>query len=385
MVAMVRAGVSMRAVARRYQTSLCTVQRWVGRAGPDRLDRVDWSDRPRVAKRIGRTTRELEDVVLSVRAELRATSDLGEYGAAAIHRALRDQHVVDRPAVRTINRILARRGAFDGRRRIRRPPPPRGWYLPEAAAGRAELDSFDVVTGLVIQGGPHVEVLNAISLHGSLIGSWPADAVTARSVVAVLIEHWQAVGLPTYAQFDNDTRFEGAHQHRDAISRVMRVCLGLGVVPVFTPVNEPSFQAALENLNGRWQSKVWARFHHDSLVTLIDRSDRFVRASRVRAAARIETAPPRQPFPRNWQFDLHAPPRGRIIFLRRSNEQGGVRLLGRTFPVDPLWPHRLVRCEVDLDAHVIRCYALRRRQPDDQPLLHEISHLLPQRRFRDRP
>ena len=166
--------------------------------------------------------------MITLRHELRTTSDLGDYGAAEIHRTLCERGAPEVPATRTIHRILERRGALDGQRRIHRPAPPPGWYLPDVAAGRAELD----------------------------------------------------VGLPTYAQFDNDTRFQGPHQHRDGVSRVMRLCLSLGVTPVFAPVREHGFQNAIENLNGRWQAKVWSRFHHESLAALCARSERFVRATR---------------------------------------------------------------------------------------------------------
>jgi hypothetical protein len=44
------------------------------------------------------------------------------------------QRVLPLPALRTSNRILQRHGAFDGQHRIRRPPPPPGWYLPNLAA-----------------------------------------------------------------------------------------------------------------------------------------------------------------------------------------------------------------------------------------------------------
>ncbi len=57
-----------------------------------------------------------------------------------------------------------------------RTPPPAGWYLPEVAAGRAELDSFDIVEGLALEGGLRVEVLNAVSLWGGLPGAWPQCA-----------------------------------------------------------------------------------------------------------------------------------------------------------------------------------------------------------------
>ena len=85
--------------------------------------------------------------------------------------------------------MLARRGALDARQRVRRRPPPRGWYLPEVAAQWAEVESLDVVEGLVIEGGPQVEVLNVISLQEGLVGSWPRPAITATIVTDARLEH----------------------------------------------------------------------------------------------------------------------------------------------------------------------------------------------------
>lgn len=383
MVAAVRRGASQRSVARQFRVSLPTVQRWVQRAHGRRLDRVDWADQPHTPRQTRRTDPALEDLMLTLRQDLKATSDLGEFGATAIQRALHAREESTIPSVRTIGRILDRRGALDGKRRLRRRPPPPGWYLPAVARGDAELDSFDIVEGLVIKDGPQVEVLNGISLHGGLVASWPSTAVSARSTVAHLIDHWRAVGLPRYAQFDNDTRFQGPHQWADVVSRVMRLCLSLEVVPVFAPPRETGFQAAIESYNGRWQAKVWARFQHESLAALQAQSDRYIAASRTRGALRLEGAPPRRAFPQAWQLDLQAPPQGRVIFLRRTTEAGATSLLGHTFPIDPLWPHRLVRCEVDLQGSVIRVYALRRREPADQPLLRELPYTLPTRPFRE--
>jgi len=292
------------------------------------------------------------------------------------------------PSVRTVHRIFERRGVLDASRRVRRPAPPPGWYLADLAAGKVELDSFDVVEGLVIgktadAAAVDVEVLNAVSLFGGLVGSWPAGVVTAKFAVDCALARWRTVGLPRYAQFDNDTGFQGAHQWPDTFGRVTRVCLSLGVVPVFAPPRETGFQAAIENYNGRWQAKVWARFTHESLEGLEAQSGRYVAASRLRAAARIEAAPARRPFPEVWALDLQAAPRGRIIYLRRTGAAGGVELLGRRFEVDATWPHRLVRAEVDLDAGQIRFYALRRRDPAHQPLLREVAYKMPRKRFQE--
>ena len=383
MVAEVRAGASMRAVARAHDVGLSTVQWWCHRARGRPLDRVDWSDRSPIPRKVQRTAAAVEDLVLVLRRELKETSDLGEYGARALQRELlaRGQALV--PSVRTIGRILERRGALDSRRRLRRPPPPQGWYLPEVAARRAELDSFDIVEGLALEGGVRLEVLNVISLHGGLPGSWPQALVTAKTSVEALVAHWREFGRPAYAQFDNDTIFQGGHRGQDVLGRVVRTCLRLDVIPIFAPPRESGFQAAIENVNGRWQAKVWARFYHDSLAALQERSRRYVSAYRQRAAARVEGAPPRRPFPAPWQPDLQARPEGVVIFIRRTSETGTVSLLGRTFEADPLWPHRLVRCEVDLSAETVRIYALRRREPNHQPLLRDTPYVFPRKTFHE--
>lgn len=379
MVEAVRRGASVRVAAKRFGVSHPTVIYWLRHAEGKRLHRVDWSDRPRGPRKpANRTPRDLERLVLTIRRQLKKHSVLGEFGAEAIHRALLERDSQNLPSTRTIGRILDRSGALDGRRRIRRAAPPPGWYLPELADAEAELDSFDVIEDLVIKGGVNVDVLTGISLHGALPVAWPKAGITAINTVECLISHWREFGLPTYAQFDNDTRFQGPHQHPDAIGRVIRLCLSLGVTPVFAPPRETGFQAAIENFNGRWQVVVWSRFRHRSRADVRRRSDAYLAARRVRAAARIEAAPPRRPFPKRWRLDLEASLRGRIIFLRRTDEGGGVNLLARHFHVDRLWLHRLVRAEVDLEGAVIRFYALRRREPEWQPMLKEVKYKLPQ-------
>jgi hypothetical protein len=383
MVAAVRKGQSLRAVARQFGVGVATVASWVERAEGQRLDRVDWSDRCSTPHKTRRTEHSLEDRVLRMRREL-AQSDLGALGADAIRQALLDQGLTKVPSVRTINRILGRRGALDGKKRTRRPAPPKGWYLPEVAAAKAELDQIDIVEGLVIKDGPHVEVLNAVSLHGGLTASWPvASPVTTKLTVTALLEHWREVGLPGFVQFDNDMIFQGTHRYPDALGRVIRMSLSLGVVAVFVPPNEMGFQAMIESYNGWWQARVWARWQHPDLAALQERSLRHVVALRQHRAARIEAAPARRAFPADWRLDLKKRPAGRLVYLRRTNPQGEVTLLGKTWKLSEVWPSRLVRCEVDLDADKIRFHTLRRKEPASQPQIQEVDYRLPNRGFQD--
>lgn len=382
MVAAARRGQSLRKVARRFGVALATLQRWLERAKGQRLDRVDWSDRPDAPRHTQRTSRRIERRILQIRKQLQ-DSVLGECGAAAIRRQLSREQVAPCPSVRTIGRVLERRGALDGRRRVRRSPPPRGWYLSAVMARREELDSFDTIEGLAIFRKSHLCILTGVSLHGGLVFAQPRPQFKAQTVAEALLAHWREVGLPAFAQFDNDNRFVGPKQHRDAVGRVIRLCLSLGVIPIFAPPNEVGFQASIEHFNGRWQSKVWARRTYRGVKQLQQGSAAFISAARERAATRIDAAPQRRPIPRRWRFDGQKPLTGMIIFLRRTNDAGQVQLLGRTWLVDPQWTHRLVRAEVDLDLHQLRFYALRRREPDDQPLLRTTPYTLPHRPLKD--
>lgn len=385
MVRAVREGQSVRSVARQFGFSHATVLMWVKRAKGVRPDRMDWSDRPSGSERAwNRTKQKIEEKVLQTRRFLKTKSTLGEFGAVAIERELRAQMIGDVPCVRTLARILKREGAVDGHGRVRRPAPPRGWYLPDVAQRRAELDSFDIIEDLRIQNGPWFSVLTGMSLHGHLAAAWPAQVMSAKFVVAKLLEHWRRWGCPTYVQFDNDTRFQGAHQFADSFGRVLRLCLQVGSIPVFAPPNETGFQAAIESFNGLWQTKVWQRWHCRSVNEVGVRNEHYLEAHRNRTEPKRDSAPSRRRLSKDFALDLRAPLRGKVIYIRRTNDEGQVALQGHLFKVSRNWPNRLARCELSLDASLVEFYALRRREPDHQRLLHTAKYVVPERPFKDR-
>lgn len=363
--------------------SLDMVQRWVKRAAGRLLNAVDWADRPSGELRSSRRTkRSVERRVLTIRRVLKKESDLGEYGAAAIHREMLSRNEPVVPSLRTIGRILERGGALDGRRRMRHQAPPPGWYLSDVRARLAELDSFDMIEDLALRGGHRVNVLTGISLHGALGAAWPRAQITAESTVKSLIEHWSEFGLPSYAKFDNDTVFLG-NRRRNSFGRVIRLCLALDVTPVFAPPLSRGFQADIEAFNGRWQEAVWHRFTFRNRRELLAQSQRFITAHRDRHAVRIEEAPPRRPWPANWKFDVQRPLQGVVTFIRVTSLSGRATVLEQEFDVDPNWCGRLVRAEVDLTACEIRFHALRRREPDKHILLATHPYSPPTKAFWD--
>src|SRR5258706_263225 len=259
--------------------------------------------------------------------------------------------------------------------------PPAGWYLPGLAQGLVDVDCFDVIEDLRLENFGLIQIFTTKALWAPIAEAWPAQVASTTFIIEALQTHWRQYGLPQFAQFDNDVRFQGGHNHPDVIGRVMRLCLALEVTPVFAPPLEVGFQGVIENFNGLWQQKGWSRFHHQKLPGLSQTSGRFTTAYRKYLARTQDRHISRRPFPEDLALDWQKPPSGLVIYLRRTDEQGRIKILGHLFAVESLWQHRLVRCEVDLDKHQIRFLRLRRREPNDQPLIKTADYHLPRRQF----
>lgn len=352
----------MRATARRYRVSLRTVQRWFHRCRGQRLDRVDLRDRPSgPVSPPSRTKLATERNILKIRSWLKNRSPLGEYGAAAIHREMTTRGLAP-PCVRTIGRVLKRRGALDGRRRLRYPAPPKGWYLPGAQQGSVEVDCCDFIEDLRIRRGALLDAFTVISQHGCLVDAWPTNRVTVAFVQNRLAERWRRHGLPGYVQFDNDTVFQGNHKP-GCVGSVIRTALRYGVVPVFAPAMEQGFQNSIERFNGSFRRSVWERFHHRSINELQERTLAFVEAHQRAHALTLERST-RRPMP-----DQPCAAATRVIFIRRTDSQGRAEIFQHRLLVSVRWCNRLVRAEADLVNRTVSFYQLRRAAPSQQPLL----------------
>lgn len=382
MVQLFRQGNSIRSIALRFHKDKKTVKKWIDRAGDHRLDRVDFSDKRSQRKAThNRIHSDVENCIIHTRHELKTKSSLGEYGARAIQRYMKDLGCYQLPSERTINNVLRRNGLLDGNQRMRFPSPPPGWYLPEVYSLSAEMDCFDYIEDLRLQGDlGYVFVMNVISLHGSLVNSWVAPRMGSGFTVLNMLEHWKRYGRPRYAQFDNGPVFNGPPKP-DQIGQVIRLCLELGTTAVFTIPRCTGPQAKIERFNLQWQTSLWNRFNFENWHQLRKQANLFLEAYRMKNADRISQAPERIPVPTDWQPSFPTDVHGKVIYLRQTNEKGQVSVLGHSFDIDPDWTIRMVRCEVDLTQNQIMFYRLRRREPSDQPLIKTIDYEFPRRKF----
>ncbi|MDR0336564.1 MAG: hypothetical protein LBI18_05685 [Planctomycetaceae bacterium] len=283
------------------------------------------------------------------------------------------------PSRTTINRSLQRNGILDGKHRKRLMPPPKGWYLPDKEGQTAELDQFDYIEECYLKGGQMVHILNGISLFSGLAYSKPVLRMTAENTVQGIIEHGRKVGVPEYAQFDNGTVFHGPN-NPDSIGSVSKLCLSLGVIPIFVPPHEFGFQANVERYNGLWQRGVWDRFHFKNINEIQTQSERYVQAVKEKIETKIKLADTRKIIDKNWKFSNKIPQKGTIIFIRRTDNKGRVKVMGHLWQLDENWTTRLIRATVYLKNHMILFHKLRRKDPFNHDYIGYAEYLLPTRK-----
>ena len=88
------------------------------------------------------------------------------------------------------------------------------------------------------------------------------------NVIEFLIGCWTENAIPNYLQMDNGAYFIGDLIHPRHFSRVVRLCLHLGVEPVFIAPKKPWMNGTIEDFNGEFGDKLWERGHFKDLEHL---------------------------------------------------------------------------------------------------------------------
>lgn len=204
------------------------VFKWLSRYDPTE---EGWArSRSRATETIAnRTDPKLEALVVQVRERLQA-NPWAQVGAIAWE--LSKLGLRPLPELRTIERILARAGVPRRERRSRYAP--KGTPYPaQAAYGPNDCQEADLIGPRYLAGGVLFYVLAAVDLgrHAAARELRPSksDAATAASLILV----WGRLGIPARRKLDN-WLLSGGH-----LPAVVRLCLALGVVPVFIPFAEP--------------------------------------------------------------------------------------------------------------------------------------------------
>lgn len=238
-------------IARKMQRSRSWVQRWIGRYRSNE-PRVSLQDQSRAPQNMGWTYPDrIKQMVMRIREERekgkRAKYQYTLVSAQAIYYELRELHVSPLPSPRTIHLWLKQARRIP-ERKVRKPPNPTYPVLPCKAVN--DVQELDFKGPLYLQDRAHKYYL--MVLRDKVSKKTALRALANKSMDAILdflVDAWQRMGCPKRLKMDNCLDFRGSNLYPRSPSKLVRVCLDLGIQPVFIPLREPWRNGVVENLN----------------------------------------------------------------------------------------------------------------------------------------
>lgn len=350
-----RRGEDPRSIAASYGKSIRWLYKWVERENTGGSWFADASRRPHKISR--KTPETIAELIVSTRARLEREGCFS--GAQSIIWELEDLGV-EVPAERTVNRILHAHGCFDPKSprytsKERRYPAP-------IAVAPGDVHQSDFVGPRYIKGDGRFYSLNTTDVVTMRARGVPLRSRAADDVIGALWHSWQSLGIPKYYQLDNELVFWGSRRYPRGLSQVIRLCLLLGVEPIFIPPGEPWRNSIIEKFNDHWQQKFLRRVQFESFEHLTAKALEFDgrhnskwRYSRtggktpndaLRAANTRLTFPTGEP-PR---LPLPKPTTGRIRLVRFIRSELLLDIFGERFRLPRECTYEYVTAVIDVKA-----------------------------------
>jgi putative transposase len=265
---------------------------------------------------------------------------VGLSGPQAIQDELRHARLLRPvPSLATIKRILHDAGV------IRRPRlPVRGYFPQPTATPTYVLHAMDW-TARYLSGGAKLFVFHTLDVQTRALTQTLHTDKTSATVRAHALATWQSQGLPDGLQLDNDAAFNGGYKVVRVFGAFVRLCLYVGIEPIFLPVGEPKRNGVVERLHGLWSQTFWRRYRFAGLADVRQAAPQFLRwyGQQYHPIALRGATPSQaqQQVTRRHLTDeeLQSLPvvlpltAGRMHFVRLVDEQGQITLLNESWKV----------------------------------------------------
>jgi transposase len=299
----------------------------------------------------------VKQAVRQTRSELEAAAAAGEglkyIGSLAIRTRLKQKGTNPLPSPSSIERIL--REAEMTKPRQKEDPIVYPRLQPQAAHILYQVDHAPHY----LEGGEQVYNFNAIDPFSRYPTGQVLTRRRAKDARAFLLHVWQEMGIPRYTQVDNEACFSGGFTHPYVLGQCVRLALLVGTELLFSPVNHPQSNGAVERFHQAYQKHVWEDTYLADVAAVEDQGECFFALYRERedhAALAGET--PRQRHerapvqtvpisfsPPTGRLPVYA---GRLHFMRRVKPDGKVSVLNVEWDLPDYDPKQGVWVTVEL-------------------------------------
>jgi hypothetical protein len=303
-------------------------------------------------------------------------------GPQAIQDELRHSHLLRQvPSLATIKRILHDAGL------IHRPKQPKRGYFPQPTPSSTYVLHAMDWAARYLRGGAKLFVFHTVDVQTRALQQTLHTDKSGATVRAHALATWQHLGLPDGLQLDNDAAFNGGYKAPRLFGAFVRLCLYLGIEPIFLPVGEPKRNRVVERLHGLWSQTFWRTHRFDTLAAVRRAAPQFVRfyTQRYHPPA-LQGATPGQAHKAVRRRRLNAVEvtllpselpltAGRVHFLRLVTAQGQITLLNESWSVGKRLAGQYVWATISTARRRLRIYY---RQSDraDVRLVKEFRYAL---------
>ena len=337
---------------------------WLNRYDPN--DENWYKDRLKTPRLIyNKTSEETETLVCNVRNKLVKTK-YAQIGALPIQWELKKLGLKPIPPIWTINRIIKRNNL------VKKPEiyEKRSKLYPQMEARTPNiLHQLDLVGPRYIGKGKDNKFFsfNLIDIFSNVAKIKPYKGKRGVFVIDFLVCAWQTLGIPKYLQFDNELSFRGSNKYPRTFGDVIKLCLYLGVEPIFIPEAEPWRQGVIEKFNNVYdkmffRAQIFKDFNHLSKESLVFENfhNNNHRYSKLKGKTPwvIHSSTTRRILSSSFSLHKRSIPfrDGKLSFVRLTNKEGKVRFFTETFSVDKDLANEYVKGTIFTKQNLLKFY-----------------------------
>jgi len=307
----------------------------------------------------------IEQLICNVRRRLTNTK-YSQIGPLAIQWELKKLGVEQIPHTRTISRVLKRNELVKKPKKYEK----RNKLYPEIKPREPNiLHQLDLVGPRYIGKGKQNSFysFNLIDAFSNAVKIKPYQGKRDVFIKDFLVYTWQILGIPVYLQLDNELSFRGSNRYPRTFGEVIKLCLYVGVEPIFVPESEPWRQGIIERFNDvydktffrsqlfrdldhlREESAVFEEFHNNNhRYSKLHRKTPWV----------VHTTVSRRLLPKSDRLqDIPIPFKdGKVSFVRLTDHRGHAKFFTEIFEVDKDLQYQYVKGTIDTQLNLLKFF-----------------------------
>jgi transposase InsO family protein len=296
-------------------------------------------------------------------------------GAQAILWQLQEWDVQPLPSVRTVNRILSRKGLTH--RRTGRYEPTGKKYPRLEGTSVNHVHQSDFVGPSYLRGPIRFYSLNTVDLATGRCALEPLIERDAQHTIDAFWAIWRRLGLPDHQQVDNEMVFYGSPAHPRGMGSLIRLCLHCGIELWFIPKGEPWRNGVVEKFNDHYGQKFLRRIEmadekalREQALLFEHKHNQQYRYSKLKGRTPQEAlAMSNKPlcFPTDEQAPRHPLPKpeyGKYHLVRFIRSDGQLDVFGEKFSVSQELFYEYIIATIDVKEQKLKLY-LNQTQVDE--------------------